>query len=120
MADLTNYASFRQRLDAVLRTRDVRQVRAFLIEENQWSLDVPVDPEHAMWLMIAGTPTLKDLHPEARRWLTQHGHAEEAETILARDKGDRKGGKASPGKKSPTGQRKAHPSKPPKHLQSDK
>lgn len=110
MADLTNYASFRWRLDAVLRTRDVRQVRAFLIEENQWSLDAPADPEYAMWLMIAGTPTLKDFHSEARQWLIQHGHIAEAETILARGKGGQKRGKTGSGKRPPASQQKAHPS----------
>lgn len=84
MTDSTDYASFRQRLDAVLRGRDVRQVRAFLIEEDQWSLDQPADPEYAMWLMIAGTPTLKDLHTEARQWLVEHGHAEAADAVLNR------------------------------------
>lgn len=82
---MTDYASFRQRLDAALRTRDVQQVSAFLIAENQWSPDTPSDPEFAMWLMIAATSTLKDLHAEARRWLIAHGHAEEAEAVLSRE-----------------------------------
>lgn len=81
---MTDYASFRQRLDAALRTRDVQQVKAFLIAENQWSSDAPSDPEFAMWLMIAGTPTLKELHTEARRWLVTHGHEEAAEAVLRR------------------------------------
>ncbi len=81
---MTDYPNFRQRLDVVLRTRDVRQVRAFLVEEDQWSLEVPADPEYAMWLMIAGTPTLNDLHVEARQWLVQHGHGDEAEALLNR------------------------------------
>lgn len=89
---MTEYAGFRQRLDAVLSTRDVKQVRAFMIEENQWSLDAPADPEFAMWLMIAGAPTLKDLRAEARRWLMDHGHAEEAEALLNRSHGDSKQG----------------------------
>ncbi len=85
MTESTDYASFRRRLDTALRTRDVHQVRAFLIEEDQWSLEQPADPEYAMWLMIAGTPTLKDLHAQARQWLTGHGHAEAAEAVLSRD-----------------------------------
>ena len=84
---MTEYANFRQRLDAALRTRDVQQVRAFMVEENQWSLDAPADPEFAMWLMIAGTATLKDLHAEARSWLIDHGHAAEAEAVLNRGQG---------------------------------
>lgn len=92
MTDLTDYASFRQRLDVVLRTRDVRQVRAFLIEEDQWSLDQPADPEYAMWLMIAGTPTLKDLYTEAHQWLIQHGHTEAADAVSGR--GQKKGKRA--------------------------
>jgi hypothetical protein len=84
---MTEYASFRQRLDAVLRTRDVKQVRGFMIEENQWSLDAPADPEFAMWLMIAGSAALQDLHGEARRWLIEHGHATEAEALFRRDQG---------------------------------
>ena len=87
MSDTTNYALFRQRLDEVLRTRDVRRVRAFLIEEGQWSLDQPSDPEYAMWLMIAGTPTLKEFASEARQWLLQHGHTEAADAVAGRSQG---------------------------------
>jgi hypothetical protein len=38
-----------------------------------------------MWLMIAGTPTLKDLSQEARQWLIEHGHAEAAQAVAGRD-----------------------------------
>ncbi len=76
--------SFRQRLDTVLRTLDVKQVQNFLIAENQWSTDTPEDPEFAMWLMVAGSSTLKDLHPRAREWLVAHNHQEEANAILGR------------------------------------
>ena len=48
---MTDYANFRQRLDAVLRTRDVKQVQEFLIAENQWQAGEPADPEFAMWMM---------------------------------------------------------------------
>ncbi|MGH2507706.1 MAG: hypothetical protein ACRDHZ_09950 [Ktedonobacteraceae bacterium] len=88
MAEPTN---FRQRLDVALRTCDVEQVRMFLIAEDQWSDDVPADPEFAMWMMIAGTPTLKDLHSAARSWLVEHGHIEEADALL-RQKSGRKSG----------------------------
>jgi hypothetical protein len=46
---MTDYANFRQRLDAVLRTLDVKQVSKFLIAENQWDEGAPPDPEFAMW-----------------------------------------------------------------------
>ena len=107
---MSEYASFRQRLDAALRTRDVRQVRAFMIEENQWSTDAPADPAYAMWLMIAGTPTLKDLHAEARAWLVQHGHADEASAVLPRGQGSASG---RPGAKKAgaAGQQKARAKK---------
>src|ERR1700757_683691 len=96
MADPTN---FRQRLEAVLRTHDVKQVRAFLIAENQWSADQPSDPEFAMWMMIAGNPNLRELHAQARAWLMSHGHEEEAHTLLG-GKDDRK----AKGKKPHRGQ----------------
>lgn len=48
---MTDYATFRQRLDAVLRTLDVKQVRAFLIAEGQWQPGRPADPEFAMWMV---------------------------------------------------------------------
>ncbi len=81
---MTEHVSFRQRLDAVLRTLDVKQVQDFLIAEKQWSVDTPENPEFAMWLMVAGSPTLKDLHGRAREWLVAHGHQEEADAILGR------------------------------------
>jgi hypothetical protein len=81
---MTDHVSFRQRLDAVLRTLDVKQVQDFLIAEKQWSADTPENPEFAMWLMVAGSPTLKDLHGRAREWLVAHGHQEEADAILGR------------------------------------
>ena len=97
---MADYASFRQRLDAALRTRDVKQVQAFLIAEGQWRPGQPADPEFAMWMMIAGSPTLRDLHEQARRWLVSHGHEADAEAVLRRGRGDgrgqgRKGGSAN-------------------------
>ena len=83
---MADYANFRQRLDAVLRTRDVKQVQNFLIGEKQWQPGQPADPEFAMWMMIAGSPTLRDLHEQARRWLVSHGHADEADAVLKRGK----------------------------------
>lgn len=83
---MADYANFRQRLDAVLRTRDVEQVSNFLITEKQWSPGQPADPSFAMWMMIAGSPTLRDLHEQARAWLMTHGHEEDANAFLTRDK----------------------------------
>src|ERR1700694_856381 len=83
---MTDYANFRQRLDAILRTLDVKQVSKFLIAENQWDEGAPADPEFAMWMMIAGSSTLRDLHGQARQWLVSHGHEEEASAVLRRDK----------------------------------
>ena len=94
---MTDYASFRQRLDVVLRTLDVKQVQAFLISEGQWSPGQPADPEFAMWMMIVGSPSLQDLHERARKWLETHGHEEEAKIFGARDK-------------KPQGKRKSAPS----------
>src|SRR2546429_8393484 len=83
---MTNYANFRQRLDAVLRTLDVKQVRAFLIAEKQWQPGQPADPEFAMWMMIAGSATLRDLHGRAREWLISHGHEADANAVLRKEK----------------------------------
>jgi len=88
---MADYVGFRQRLDAVLRTLDVKQVQEFLIAEKQWSVGQPTDPEFAMWMMVAGSPTLRDLHERARTWLLTHGHEEDANAFLTRDK--QKGGK---------------------------
>ncbi|HZU02096.1 MAG TPA: hypothetical protein VFA10_20665 [Ktedonobacteraceae bacterium] len=79
---MTEYANFRQRLDAVLRTLDIKQVSDFLIAEKQWSPGTPADPEAAMWIMIAGSPTLRDLHEHAYEWLVSHGHEEDAKRFL--------------------------------------
>ncbi len=94
---MTDYADFRQRLDAVLRTLDVKQVREFLIAEGQWQPGTPTDPEAAMWMMIAGSPTLRDLHARAGEWLIAHGHENEAQAILGRSKKQQQ----RPGKSSP-------------------
>lgn len=91
---MTDYANFRQRLDAVLRTRDVKRVSAFLIAENQWHEGTPADPEYAMWMMIAGSKSMRDLHEQARQWLVSHGHEEEANAVLRRGKGAASGGPA--------------------------
>jgi hypothetical protein len=78
------YEDFRAQLDAVLRQRDPQALRRFLISAGQWSEDVPEFPEQQMWMMIAGSPNLSDLHEEARAWLVAHGLGEQAELILRR------------------------------------
>jgi len=83
---MTEYISFRQRLDAVLRTLDIKQVQDFLIAEKQWSEGQPADPEFAMWMMVAGSPSLHNLHDRAYEWLMTHGHEDDASAFLARDK----------------------------------
>jgi hypothetical protein len=110
--DNTNYTQFRQRLDAALRTLDVERVREFLIGEGQWSEDVPADPEFAMWMMVAGSPALQDLHAQAQKWLVGHGHEAEAQAVLGRSKdkgsaGKKKTGGQSRGKKNNAGAARA-------------
>jgi hypothetical protein len=83
---MTEYSIFRQRLDVVLRTLDVRQVQAFLQAEQQWGAEAPGDPEYAMYMMIVGTSTLSDLHDQALRWLIEHGHEEEPRAVLGRQR----------------------------------
>lgn len=95
---MTDYANFRQRLDAVLRTLDVKQVRAFLIAEGQWSPGQPVDAEFAMWMMIGGSPALRDLHGRAREWLISHGHEADVNAVLRKEK-RQEGKQAKQGKK---------------------
>lgn len=79
---MTNYHNFRERLDVVLRTLDVHQVREFLVAEGQWDEDGPADASFAMYMMIAGSRALKDLHPQAREWLMSHGHTSEAQAVF--------------------------------------
>lgn len=86
---MTDYANFRQRLDAVLHTLDVNKVQDFLIAEGQWSPGTPANPEFAMWMMIAGSSTLNDLHEQAQRWLESHGHGTEAQVVLGRSQKQR-------------------------------
>lgn len=90
------YRPFRERLDAVLRTKDPDQVRAFLIEQGQWSEADQGDSAFAMWMMIAGSPALGSLHGEAERWLRDHGHADEAQIIAGGRKGSGKPGRSGP------------------------
>jgi hypothetical protein len=65
---MTDYANFRQRLDAVLRTLDVKQIQDFLITKGQWSPGSPADPEYAMRMMIAGLPASSDTSIDGQAW----------------------------------------------------
>ena|SRR6266516_5768900 len=95
---MVDYSNFRQQLDTVLRTLDVKQVQDFLVAEGQWQPGQPADPEYAMWMMIAGSPTLRDLHEQARQWLVSHGHEADANAVLRR-------GREGTGKQGKRGQR---------------
>ncbi|HEU5368392.1 MAG TPA: hypothetical protein VFU69_08015 [Ktedonobacterales bacterium] len=81
-----SYPEFRSQLDSVLRSKNPEAVRQFLIEQGQWDQDSAGDVEHAMWMMIAGSPTLQHLHVEAQSWLRQHGYQAEAEMLRDRSK----------------------------------
>ena len=73
-----DYQKFRSQLDAVLRQRDPALLRQFLIEQKQWTDEQQTDTEAALWMMIATSPALTDMHAEAERWLLSHGHEAEA------------------------------------------
>lgn len=79
-----DYQKFRSQLDAVLRQRDPALLRQFLIEQGQWTEEQQTDTEAALWMMIATSPALTDLHAEAETWLLSHGHEAEAQAIFAR------------------------------------
>ena len=81
-----SYPEFRSQLDSVLRSKNPEAVRQFLIEQGQWDESSAGDVEHAMWMMIAGSPTLQNLHSEAQNWLRQHGYQAEAEMLRERNK----------------------------------
>ncbi len=81
-----SYSEFRSQLDSVLRSKNPEAVRQFLIEQGQWDESSAGDVEHAMWMMIAGSPTLQNLHAEAQSWLRQHGYHAEAEMLRERSK----------------------------------
>lgn len=115
-----SYSEFRSQLDSVLRKKDPEAVRRFLIERGQWDEGSANDVEHAMWMMIAGSPALQNLHAEAQNWLMQHGYQAEAEMLLERKKApskpssaaSRPKGKPRPGQQGSTG--KHQPNRPPR------
>ena len=43
-------------------------------------------PMISFWMMIAGSPTLRDLHDRAYEWLMTHGHEADAKVFLLREK----------------------------------
>lgn len=94
---------FRQQLDAVLRERNPAALRAFLVGEGQWEPEALADEEAAMWMMIAASPVLADLHAEAERWLMAHGHEHEARAILGSGRG------RATATQSPAGRRSSGP-----------
>lgn len=80
----TDYPTFRRALDAVLARRDPAALRDFLIAQGQWTEATTMDPETALWLMIAGSPNLTAQHAEAGAWLRSHGRGAEADAIAGR------------------------------------
>jgi len=67
---------------SVLRKRDVVELREFLKQEAALRDPARVaeiesmpdeDLETRMYKMILARPELRDLHPDARRWLRDHG-----------------------------------------------
>ena len=115
-----SYPEFRSQLDNVVRTKIPEQVRQFLIAQGQWDEDSTNDVEHAMWMMIAGSPALQNLHAEAQNWLMQHGYQAEAEMLLARKKApskpssaaSRPRGKPRPGQPGTTSKPQNRPPRP--------
>jgi hypothetical protein len=82
----SQYYEFRAKLDAVLRQRDPAALRAFLVAEGQWDEGATTDAERALWLMIATSRALSDLHAVALQWLTDHGYNAEVHALLGRPK----------------------------------
>lgn len=101
-----SFPEFRSQLDNVLRSKNPEAVRRFLVEQGQWDEGRADDVEHAMWMMIAGSPALQNLHAEARDWLMQHGYQAEAEMLLERKKTSPKASSAASRPKKQPGQGK--------------
>lgn len=76
--------AFRRDLDAVLERRDPAALRAFLIERGEWEPETTMDPEAALWMMTAASPTLGHRHAEALAWLRGHGRGDAADAIAGR------------------------------------
>lgn len=89
-----SYPEFRSQLDQILRSKNPETVRQFLVGQGQWDEDFAGDVEHAMWMMIAGSPALQELHNEAQNWLVQHGYQAEAEMLRERSQAPAKASSA--------------------------
>jgi hypothetical protein len=89
-----DYSAFRMRLDTILREKNPGRLRDFLVAQGQWPENATTNVEAALWMMIATSPALADLHDEAKSWLRTHGHETEVKAIF----GERKTTRAKPGK----------------------
>jgi hypothetical protein len=81
-----NYSAFRTQLDAILREKNPDHLRDFLVAQGQWPENATTNVEAALWMMIATSPALADLHGEAERWLRSHGHETEVKAIFGEHK----------------------------------
>ncbi len=106
----TNPSTFRQELDAILLRRDPVALRTFLVERGQWDEDTTMDPEVAMWMMLAASPKHAQYHAEAKRWLTLHGRGDDAAAI----------GGDQPDRASTSRRAKPQHKRPPQHPSSGK
>jgi hypothetical protein len=97
-----DYSAFRTQLDAILREKSPDRLREFLVAQGQWPENAKTNVEAALWMMIATSPALADLHGEAERWLRTHGHETEVKAIF----GERKTTKAMPGTRGKPGKSK--------------
>ena len=119
-----DYKAFRAKLDTVLRTRDAVRLRAFLVAEQQWTADAPIDAEAALWMMVATSKMLADMHDEARTWLMTHGHESEAQAIFGgtRNASTQARPRTSPGpirphkQQQPRSPRPRQPGRPPRNV----
>lgn len=115
-------SDFRSQLDSILRSKNPEAVRQFLVAQGQWPEDATADAERAMWLMIAGSPALRELHAEAHHWLIGHGAQAEAEMLLERESKPQKSAvapiaKARDSSGNPGGKKRRPNTATPKHPQ---
>jgi hypothetical protein len=101
-----DYTVFRTRLDAILREKNPGRLRDFLVAQGQWPENATTNVEAALWMMIATSPALADLHAEAEGWLRTHGHETEVKAIF----GERKTTRAKPATRTKPGKGKRHSS----------
>ena len=101
------YPEFRKQLDTILRTKNPQAVSQFLISQGQWSENAQIDVERAMWMMIAGSQALRELHSEAQTWLMSHGYETEARALSAQEKASSTPAKSSASPKKGPAKRKS-------------